>query len=160
MSLLESLTNAIYEKIKAKDSRLPQIVFDELKNLTTDTIFPRVEIDLVKFKSDGYISQRQMQWRVYYKIVGYTRDSTVADGDILHERTLKEKMDIANYGMSMVNNIYSILDDKQAGLISLPGFEMFGVYPEIWTNTEIIPKLSSFMFNIEAIILLDDTKEE
>jgi hypothetical protein len=161
MTSFEKLTRTIYEKLLVIDTKYPQFSFSELKDIANHNRYPRIEIDLIKFKSNGYLDQRNLQWTLYYRIVGYLKDPSVVreDGNILYDRLIEEKLEIVDYGLRTVNRVYSLLDDKQNGLIDLPGFIKFGSFPEIWTDSELMPGLASFAFQLEAELILLDTEE-
>ena len=158
MSALGDLVQAIRAKIQTTDTKNPSINWDELRNLCTRDGFPRIEIEIIKFKGEGYISQRALEWRVYLKIVGYLK-KYVADGSEESNWSENDRIAIADWGMQTVNSVYSILDDKQAGLLNIPALECFGEYPEVWVDLEKIAGLSTFSFILEVKLLLNDTEE-
>lgn len=155
MSAFKDMMNVIYSKILANDTRLPTISFTETVDNLKET-YPRVEISIIKYRGNGYISQREMDWSCWYKIVGYLQAPN-NEGDAYLERTQAEANDIVDYSMQTVTSIYSILDDRDT--ISVPSFYQFGDFPEIWTDLELIPALASFAFQLEAKFILNDTAE-
>lgn len=158
MSAFSSMLTAIYNKILTTDTRLPTISFTETVDNLKET-YPRVEVSIIKFRGNSYISQREMQWSCFYKVVGYL-EKPHDDGNILIERTQQEAIDIINYAIKTVNSIYSLHDDKQNGFITIPSFQQFGEFPEVWTDLELLPSLASFAFQLEAQFILNDTAEE
>ena len=159
MATLEDLNNGIYNKLVGWSTYDPSVKVDELQHIKSDIEFPRIEIDTVKFKGSGYISQREIQWDVYFRIVGYLQKD-IPDGQQDSEWTISDRLAINMFGIRTVNRIYTLHDDYQAGVWTCPGFLQFDGFPEVWVNFELgTPGRSSFACGLQAKIILTDTEE-
>jgi hypothetical protein len=157
MSTLSLICDAFDTKLKTSLS-LPDVQWTQsLDLLASSVLYPRIEIDLVKVRSSEYISQREMKWNAYFRVMGFLKKTTIADG-APNNWTKADKVAIADFGMDSVKLIYSLLDDVQAGTVSIPNFIMFSGDPEVWFDLEILPKISVFAFTVEAVYIQADTE--
>lgn len=162
MSALSDLTTAIKNKIIAEDPDIEGVSWFEETDPFTQGVgvakVPKVIIDVPKFRSSGYIDQRTLEWNFYFSITGYLQ-KVVPDGQMLTDWTEADRIAINDWAFQTVNRIYSIHDDKQAGLVSISGFQMFGGEVECWVDLEIIPGQACFKIQLMAIVHLTDTEE-
>lgn len=156
MSSVISVINAGIVNKLATSSYRPTVSFEGVKDLLASSVkFPRIELDINKARGVGYVCQRTIQWSVRYRIVGYLKKTSIADGQMESNWTEQDQVNIINFGMNTASLIYSMTDERN----KYPGFLQFGGFPEIWTDLEIIPKISAFAFNLEVIIDKLDTTD-
>lgn len=160
MATLESLYTGIYNKFDSWTTYDLDISMVELEYIKKSSItFPRLEIVPVKFKGEGYLEQRAIEYSCYFKITGYLQKD-IPDGQTDSEWCLQDTININLFGMRTMNRLYTLLDDKQAGTWVCPGLLQFDGFPEVWTNFELAtPGRSSFTSAFIAKILLTDTEE-
>lgn len=150
----DTLTKKLYRSSYITDSA--NIIFGEYPDIQAlaDSFFPRVEVLLTKCKCNGYVDQRNMSWSLRYGVAGYMRRTNASELML----TATEMGDIINFGKEICDLNYEFLDDKQEGEPPCDGFMMLGEFPEIFAEFELFPKISAFVFEMEAILYLADTE--
>jgi len=158
MSSLSDLTTAIKNKIIAEDPDIEGVSwFEERSPNSEGTTTPKIIIDVVKFRSSGYVSQRTLRWNFYYAVTGYLRQ-VKPDGVTMSEWTEEDRIAINDWAFKTLNRIYSLHDDKQAGTLNVTGFQQFDGEAECWVDLELVGQ-AVFKLAFIAIVNLNDTEE-
>lgn len=118
-----------------------------------NTAYPRMEVLITKDKGDGYNAQRYINFAFRFSIAGYMK--RIDDGVSFADMTR-----LMNFGQRTRNAVFGMLDDKQAGSLTVPGFEKFAGYPETFYEFEIFyeAELMSFILEMEAHFNLKDVE--
>lgn len=124
----------------------------DLMGLARDTAnFPRLEILITKDKASGYGSQRNIDFDFRYSVAGYIR----RESDDVSTQDMKN---IMNFGTEIRALNYQFLDEKQQGNPPCVGFSRLGEYPETFYEFELFPKITAFIFEMNALLYLSDTQ--
>ena len=117
-----------------------------------DGYFPRAELLISKQKYNGFIDQRIVDRALRFSIGLHIKraDNVTTDEDMY---------DALDLGDNLMKLIYSLHDDAIAnGRESIcPGFISMSGFPEIFTEYELFPKVTSVILVAEAEVQLDDT---
>ena len=155
MGALNNLITAIDTKLKTCSfiSDTDNVVFGEEPDVAAlpDAKLPRIETLIVKFKCNGYVDQRNLQWalRIGSAVFFRTTNNNMT-------ATLSEMSTALTYGKEVADKYFSFLDDRQAGNPPCDGFEQIGDYPEIFFEKELIPKTMAAIVYTEIELLLSD----
>lgn len=134
------------------------VYFDQFTNALVNYTKPVIKVDIVKWKGNGYISQRDLDKSYFLLITGFLGKDSIADGDTSNQWTLEDQEAILDFGEAVVSNVYQIHDEKQSETFVCPGFMQLGEFPEIWVNLEVAPKLMTFQFQLEVKFIQSDTE--
>lgn len=158
MSSLSDLISAIERKVLETDPDVSEISWaEEFDPFEPGITRPKIVIDVPKFRSSGYVSQRTMEWNFYISVTGYLR-KIIPDGQLFTKWEREDRLAINDWAFATVNRIYSLHDDKQADSLTVNGFQQFSGEAECWVDLELIPGQAVFKLNLVAIVQLADTE--
>jgi hypothetical protein len=159
MSTLSILTQGIYNKLLTSRYN-PVVSLEESIDIVQDMKDgrPRIEIELLQADTNQYVSQRGLYWVVNFGILGYLKKVNAIQDQRSHWN-ISDKVAILDFAVNTSALVFSLLDDKQSETFTCPGFEMFEGNSKIYPEFEIVPNISMFGLQINAVILQNDTVE-
>jgi hypothetical protein len=112
--------------------------------------FPRLEFQIRNIIGEGYYAQRLQDENVSISIQGFLRRG--------QDDLLQEDMDkLIDFSQEVRSLIFSFHNDKIQGIPVPKGFIQISGYTEMWSEFEIMPKTSTFIFNFAAKFGRHDT---
>lgn len=156
MSNLSTLFEAMYNKLLTNTQGSP-VFLTESTDIMQDMskVTHRLELELVEADADFYASQRELPWEVSIKVKGYMKKITP---NSVNSWTIADHTAIADFGSSVANLLFSLLDDKQAGLVSLPGFLYYTGKARLTVDMELFPGISVFLLQLTPQLQQNDTE--
>lgn len=153
-SVLSVFTEGVSNKIKTSIFK-PSVAYSEVKDFFSEEVeYPRVEIMADTAKAVGYESQRRLKWSVTYNVIGFLKKS-IPEGQDSSNWSLKDWLDILNFGMNTVSLVYSTVNERSL----YPGFDQIEGFSQVWTDLEVIPGFSAFCFKFNALFSKLDTED-
>lgn len=143
------------------DERLQRICETSFRQFTDAMVpyaKPILKIDVMKWKANGYVDQRNMDKSLWLMVTGHLGKTTIADGDTDNDWTVEDQCMLTDFSDFVVTDVYKIHDELQLRTFVCPGFYQLGEFPEVWTDLEIAPKLMTFRFQLEAKFIKKDTE--
>ena len=143
------------------DERLQRLCETSFRQFTDAMVpysKPILKIDVMKWKSDGYIDQRNMEKSLWLMVTGHLGKDSISDGDTDNDWTLEDQLNLIDFSDFVVTDIYKIHDETQLQTFVCPGFSRLGEFPEVWMDLEIAPKLMTFRFQLEVKFIKKDTE--
>lgn len=118
----------------------------------SDSHYPRINILPIKLKSNGYRSQRELEFDLRYLIVGMTR----RENDI---PVFSDAIGIIDFAIETFSILMGTLDQKIAGVSLGSGFIQNDEYPEAIFDYEMFPRTNTFIIEFAAEFINPDTQE-
>jgi len=154
LSNIGDFFSAMYDKLSTNTRGIP-VHLDEMTNMIEQLQGQeyRLEFELFAADAEYYQSQRELQWKAVFKITGYINKQAAES----YVPTVTDAVEIIDFGSEIMNLIYEMLDDKQAGTLDIPGFLFFEGKPILEVEFELIPGIAMFYIGVAAIFQQNDT---
>jgi len=108
-----------------------------------DEEFPRLEFQIRNIMGEGYYAQRLQDESLSISIQGFLRRPT-------DDLTSAEMDKLIDFSQEVRSKIFSFHNDKITGVPVPKGFIQISGFTEMWSEFEIMPRTSTFIFNFTA----------